>query len=179
MNNVIDTKNEYRDRTRVEIENLVPWNVGFQARTILGSRFEGVIVPGCAYNEDGTYHPSVYRQLTLEEVITQISIENKAFCGVDGKGSHACFRICDFELYKVAFDLPNATEYPIQLTNEEIDKLLKITDVKKFKTRLDELVVTESEKFQLAIAVANYPKFEDLSFKIVNLIEAKTGRKIQ
>ena len=51
--------------------------------------------------------------------------------------------------------------------------------MKKFKTRLDELVVTESEKFQLAIAVANYPKFEDLSFKIVNLIEAKTGRKIQ
>ena len=75
--------------------------------------------------------------------------------------------------------MPDATEYPVQLTYEEIEKLLKITDVKKFKARLDELVVTESEKFQLAIAVANYPKFEDLSFKIVNLIEAKTGRKIQ
>ena len=68
MNNVIDTKNEYRDRTRVEIENLVPWSVGFQARTIQGSRFEGVIVPGCAYKEDGTYHPSVFRRLPIRSL---------------------------------------------------------------------------------------------------------------
>ena len=75
--------------------------------------------------------------------------------------------------------MPVATEYPVQLTHEEIEKILKITDVKKFKARLDELVVTESEKFQLAISVANYQKIDDLPIKIVNLIEAKTERKIQ
>ncbi len=179
MNNVISTTTEFRDRTRVEIENLVPWDVGVQIRTISGERFNGANVPGSRYHFDGTFHKSIYRQLTLEEVITQISLENPAFCGIDGKGSHACFRICDFELYKAAFDLPDATEYPVQLTHEEIEKILKITDVKKFKARLDELVVTESEKFQLAISVANYQKIDDLPIKIVNLIEAKTERKIQ
>lgn len=176
MNNVLDTANEYRDRTRVEVENLVPWTVGFKGYTLPGNN--SVLVPGSTFNDDGTRNKSIYRQLSLEEVITQISCENKAFCGIDGKGSHACFRICDFELYKVAFDLPDATEYPVQLTNEEIDKLLKITDPKKFKAKLDELVVTDSEKFLLAIATANYPKFDELSFNIVKMIEKKTERNI-
>lgn len=176
MNNVMDTMTEYRDRTRVEIENLCPWSVGFKSYTIPGDGNHSVIVPGSEFAVDGTRKKSIYRHLTLEEVITQISRENSAFCGVDGKGTHAAFRICDFELYKVAFDLSDATEYPIQLTQEEIDKLLKIKEPKKFKAKMDELVVTESEKYTLAIAVSNYEHFEEISFKILQLIEKKTGR---
>ena len=35
MANIVNTTSEYLDRQRVEIENLMPWEVGFRARAVL------------------------------------------------------------------------------------------------------------------------------------------------
>lgn len=176
MNNVLNTANEYRDRTRVEVENLLPWAVGFQAYTL--AERKGIVVEGGHFKEDGSYKKSVYRQLTLEEIIEQISSENIAFIGTDGKGAHACFKICDFELYKVAFDLPDATEFPIQLTQEAVENLLKINDQKKFKKELEELVVTPSEKRAFAHFLVNNKRVNELPLSILKYIENYTSMKI-
>ena len=172
MNNIVSTTTEYRDRTRVEIENLLPWQVGFKPYTLPEKK--GVILDG-GYFKDGEYKKSIFRQMTLEELITQISCENVAFIGTDGKGSHAAFRICDFEIYKVAFDLPDATDLPVQLTQDAISKLLKISDLKKFKKGLEELVVTQSEKRAFAYYVINAPILNEIPLSILREIEMYTG----
>lgn len=177
MSDIISTTTEYRDRTRVEIENLLPWAVGFQTYTLADKK--GIVVEGGHFKiEDGSYKRSFYRQLTLEEIIEQISSENIAFIGTDGKGTHACFRICDFELYKAAFDLPDATEFPIQLTQEAVENLLKINDQKKFKKELEELVVTPSEKRAFAHFLVNNKRVNELPLSILKYIENYTSMKI-
>lgn len=176
MSDIISTTTEYRDRTRVEIENLLPWSVGFQPHTLADKK--GIVVEGGHFNADGSYKKSFYRQLTLEEVIEQISAENVAFIGTDGKGAHACFKICDFELYKTAFDLPDATEFPVQLTQEAVENLLKINDQKKFKKELEELVVTQSEKRAFAHFLVNNKRVNELPLSILKHIERYTEMKI-
>ena len=50
-----------------------------------------------------------------------------------------------------------------------------ITDIKEFNKRLDELVITSSEKKAFAHYISNHPSFNDLSFAFIKSIEAKTG----
>ena len=176
MSSIVSTTTEYRDRTRVEIENLMPWSVGFQTYTLVEKN--GAIVNGGSYDDKGNYQNFIYRQLTLEEIITQISINSKCFVGIDGKGSHACFRIRDLELYKVAFDLPDATDFPIQLTQAAIEKLININDPKKFKKELEELVVTPSEKKAFAYFLVNHKRVNELPLSLLKYIEDYTEMNI-
>lgn len=154
---------EFEPKTRIKVENLVPWEVGFPCYTIRGKE-QGLVLQG----------GQICGQLTYEEIEEQINSQNIAFCGVDGKGAHACLRICDFEAYKDLFQVPDITDYPIQLTKNAIDELLKITDIKEFNKRLDELVTTSSEKKALVQYISNHPSFNDLSFAIIKSIETKT-----
>ena len=155
---------KFEPKPRIKVENLVPWEVGFPCYTIRGKE-QGLIISGS----------QIHGQLTYEEIEEQINSENVAFCGVDGKGTHACLRICDFEAHKALFQEPNITDYPIQLTKKAIDELLMITDIKEFNKRLDELVITSSEKKAFAHYISNHPSFNDLSFAFIKSIEAKTG----
>jgi len=74
--------------------------------------------------------------------------------------------------------LPDATEFPIQLTQEAVDNLLKINDQKKFKKELEELVVTPSEKRALAHFLVNSKRVNEMPLSILKYIENYTGMKI-
>ena len=143
MANIVNTTSEYLDRQRVEIENLMPWEVGFPARA------------------------------------DHLMMTQGGYCvGTDGEGKHACFRINDLELYKTVFDLPDAKDLPVQLTQEAIENLFKITTAKKFREELEKLVVTDSEKKAFAYFTVYHPKLKELPFAILKSVENYTGISI-
>ena len=108
---------------KVKILNILPYDIGFATKS---NPFGFVIAGG-----------KVDTQLTIAELEELVHDENPALVGVDGKGSHATLKILDFEIYKKVFDLPDATEEPFYLTEEEMERLLKIKNPDEFKAELD------------------------------------------
>ena len=156
------TKVEFADKQNVEIENLMPWSVGFPAYVTLSNLSGGFCVSGGKhiYLEDSDsekYLKGTFK-MTVEELREQINSGNRAFVGTDGYGKHACMRINDLELYRFVFNLPDAKELPVQLTQEAISELLDIDEPKKFKEELKNLVHTDSEKKAFAYFVWKHPK---------------------
>ena len=129
------TVNDLSLSDRVSIDNLCAWTVGFvseeNGKTILmGSNIKN------------------YKRLTLAEVDSQVKIGNIAFCGVDGLGSHAAFKINDPLVREYVFGEDIS---PVQLTVDAVNDLFASKSKKEFHDRLSSLVVTESEKKMIAI----------------------------
>lgn len=179
MGTIKDTSGEYLDRQRVEIENLMPWDVGFPTRTMNG---EGCILNGGSYiylpDKNEYQYKRGISKMTVEEICAQINAGNIGFVGRDGAGQHACIRINDLELYKTVFDLPDAKELPIQLTQEAVGNLFKISNVKKFEEELKKLVVTQSEKKAFAHFASYYLKLNEMPLVIIRKIEEHIGLNI-
>lgn len=92
-----NTKVEFTDKQNVEIENLMPWSVGFKAYVTLSNLSGGFCVSGGKhiYLEDSDsekYLKGTFK-MTVEELREQINSGSRAFVGTDGYGKHACMRI--------------------------------------------------------------------------------------
>lgn len=174
-----NTKVEFTDKQNIEIENLMPWSVGFPAISTLSHLGGGFCIEGgkYIYLEDSDTYKYVKGKfkMTVEELRNQIGRGNRAFVGTDGYGKHACMRINDLELYKAVFDLPEAKELPVQLTQEAISEIFEIDDPKKLKEALKNLVNTYSEKKAFAYFVLNHPKLNDVPYSFIKAIEDYTG----
>ena len=143
---------------RVPIDNLCDWDIHF--RSLEANR--DLYIAGGVKN---------YRQLTVAEIDSQVKTGNEAFCGIDGYGLHAPIRIIDPVIREYVF---GADTNPKQLTEDNVRELLKISDKKKFKDSLEDLVVTNSEK-RMIVLVAERVGIEDVeSFKIA-AIEKMSG----
>lgn len=158
--------NILNDRKHIKVVNLMPFSVGL-GRTNMHPM--GVLCKGDSANSD----------MTLDEIKQFVDCGNTGIIGIDGKGTHAPIRICDFEMYKMAFNCPEAKDYPLQLTYDEIEKLLKITNEKKFCNRLKELVYTESEKKAFAYIVWSKELTKNLFSWQVKAMEDHTGYEIE
>ena len=173
------TKVEFADKQNVEIENLMPWSVGFPAYVTLSNLSGGFCVSGGKhiYLEDSDsekYLKGTFK-MTVEELREQINGGNRGFVGTDGHGKHACMRINDLELYRYIFNLPDAKELPVQLTQEAISELLDIDEPKKFKEELKNLVHTDSEKKAFAYFVWKHPKINEVPYSMIKAMEDYTG----
>lgn len=153
---------------RVSIDNLCAWTVGFV------SEENGKTILMGANIKD-------YKRLTLAEVDSQVKTENIAFCGVDGLGSHAAFRINDPLVREYVFGEDIS---PIQLTEDAVKDLLASKTKKEFYDKLSSLVVTESEKKMIAIMCADndlYPSIntEETPSYMLSAIENISGLKLE
>ena len=113
--------------------------------------------------------------MTVEELREQINGGNRGFVGTDGYGKHACMRINDLELYRYIFNLPDAKELPVQLTQEAISALFDIDDPKKFKEELQNLVHTDSEKKAFAYFAWKHPKINEVPYSMIKAMEDHIG----
>lgn len=158
------TVNDLSLSDRVSIDNLCAWTVGFvseeNGKTILmGSNIKN------------------YKRLTLAEVDSQVKIGNIAFCGVDGLGSHAAFRINDPLVREYVFGEDIS---PVQLTVDAVNDLFASKSKKEFHDKLSSLVVTESEKKMIAIMCSDkdlYPTVntDEVPSYMLAEIEAVSG----
>ena len=160
----IRTVNDLSLSDRVSIDNLCAWTVGFvseeNGKTILmGSNIKN------------------YKRLTLAEVDSQVKIGNIAFCGVDGLGSHAAFKINDPLVREYVFGEDIS---PVQLTVDAVNDLFASKSKKEFHDKLSSLVVTESEMKMIAIMCSDkdlYPSVntDEVPSYMLAEIEAVSG----
>lgn len=160
----IRTVNDLSLSDRVSIDNLCAWTVGFvseeNGKTILmGSNIKN------------------YKRLTLAEVDSQVKIGNIAFCGVDGLGSHAAFKINDPLVREYVFGEDIS---PVQLTVDAVNDLFASKSKKEFHDKLSSLVVTESEKKMITIMCSDkdlYPSVntDEVPSYMLAEIEAVSG----
>lgn len=153
---------------RVSIDNLCAWTIGFVSE------------------ENGKpiqIDPNIkdYKRLTLAEVDSQVKVGNIAFCGVDGLGSHAAFRINDPLVRESVFGEDIS---PVQLTVDAVNDLLASKNKKEFYDKLSSLVVTESEKKMIAIMCSDkdlYPSIDtnEVPSYMLASIEAVSNTKIR
>ena len=153
---------------RVSIDNLCAWTIGFVSE------------------ENGKpiqIDPNIkdYKRLTLAEVDSQVKVGNIAFCGVDGLGSHAAFRINDPLVRESVFGEDIS---PVQLTVDAVNDLLASKNKKEFYDKLSYLVVTESEKKMIAIMCSDkdlYPSIDtnEVPSYMLASIEAVSNTKIR
>lgn len=147
---------------RVSIDNLCDWDIGFA---------------GIETNRDITIAGGVknFRSLTVAEVDAQVKTGNVAFCGEDGFGRHASIRINDPLIREYVFQ--EAVD-PLQLTEENVRKLLSIQDKKKFHQALSDLVVKNHEKKMITRLVERIGRDDMPSYQIV-AIEKLSGIKFE
>ena len=124
------TVEDIKPSDRVSIDNLCDWVISFEGL----ENNRGINVP------DGVKN---YKNLTVSEVDAQVKTGNKGFCGTDGFGAHAPFRINDPLIREYVFG--EAVD-PVQLTDDAVRKLLSIQNKQEFYNALESLVVTKSEK---------------------------------
>lgn len=95
--------------------------------------------------------------LSMDEIKTQIQMNNPLFVGTDGMGSHARIQFVNDAERREAFGLgEEVKQEPIILNDASIKELLAIKTKTKFKDKLNQLVHTEAEKRMLVeIAFAN------------------------
>ena len=120
---------------RVSIDNLCGWTIGFVSEE-----------NGKSIQID----PNIkdYKRLTLAEIDSQVKVGNVAFCGVDGLGSHAAFKINDPLVREYVFGEDIS---PVQLTVDAVNDLFASKSKKELHDKLSSLVVTESEKKMISI----------------------------
>lgn len=166
------TRNKAKVRTvddlslseRVSIDNLCDWTIGFVSE----ENGKPILIDS---------HIKDYKRLTLAEVDSQVKIGNVAFCGVDGYGSHAAFKINDPLVREYVFGDDIS---PVQLTEDAVNDLLTSKSKKEFHDKLSSLVVTESEKKMIAIICADndlYPSVntDEVPSYMIAEIEAISG----
>lgn len=138
----LEAKNGRR-KDRVEVKNLRCYAIGFpDADKKYGH--PGFLIQG--YERNTT--------LSLEEVYGQINqAGNIAFVGTDGKGKNASLRIVDPVVRAYCFDEEKLD--PLQLTDENIKKLLAMNDKNKFSAFMEELIATEGDKKEISFRMAN------------------------
>lgn len=121
---------------RVKIENLMGWDIGFHQypRAMEPHILPSIVIKGEEINNE----------MTLRDLMEQISRNNFAFCGIDGYGAHAPLRIVEDNIRYMVF---NRFIDPKQLTRERIsDFLFKKKDaLDKFKNAMLDTIVTNSE----------------------------------
>lgn len=153
------------DRQHIKVVNLFPFDVGLGTTKLHPT---GILCEGNGANSE----------MTLDEIKQFVDCGNAGIVGIDGIGTHAPIRICDFEMYKMAFNCPEAKDYPLQLTYDEIEKLLKITNEKNFCNRLKELVFTANEKKAFAYIIWSKGLTKNLFSWQVKAMEEHTGYEI-
>ena len=156
------TVDDVKPSDRVSIDNLCDWDIGFV---------------GIETNRDITIAGGVknFRSLTVAEVDAQVKTGNIAFCGEDGFGKHASIRINDPLIREYVFQ--KAVD-PLQLTEENVRKLLSIQDKKKFHQTLSDLVVKDHEKKMITRLVERVGRDDMPSYQIV-AIEKLSGIKFE
>lgn len=107
------------------------------------------------------------------DIVELVQDGYKFLVGMDGDGSHATLWIDNKEL-REEFYFENAEDEVKQkvLDKEKIKEILAIKDLKKFKTALEDSVVTSYEKFGIMKA-ASLAKFNDGSK--IRLMQEHTG----
>ena len=140
-------KDDLSFNDRVSIDNLCAWVVGFVSEEN-GRAIQ--IDPGVVN----------YKKLTLAEVDSQVKVGNIAFCGIDGFGSHAAFRINDPLVRESVFGEDIS---PVQLTVDAVNDLLASKNKKEFYNKLSSLVVTDSEKKMIAIMCSDSERYPDVN----------------
>lgn len=146
-----------RRKDRVEIVNLYAWDCGFRDADNKEGHV-GYIMPGGQSNT----------KLTIEEVYAQVrEVQNPFFCGQDGMGAHATLRIVDPVIRAYVFDVDKSE--PLQLTQENIKKLLEMDSQAQFMDFMNELIVNQNEARQIAYLVEN---------NLLNLDETAGWKKI-
>ena len=156
-----ETKTIFSEREKVRFKNLRPWDIGFDAVC----NHDSILIEG----------NTTMTRLSIQEIYEQVQRGNPAFCGVDGYGKHAPFRILDEEKYRYIFDTDSGL--PEQMNEELIEELLKIRDRKKFEKRLDEVVLTRGDERHLAYVVGNRNDLDDFPGWMIKMIEKKTGHR--
>lgn len=137
------TKDDLSLSDRVSIDNLCAWVVGFVSEEN-GRAIQ--IDPGVTN----------YKKLSLAEVDSQVKVGNVAFCGVDGFGSHAAFKINDPLVREYVFGEDIS---PVQLTVDAVNDLLSSENKKEFHDKLSSLVETDSEKKMIAIMCSDSDRY--------------------
>lgn len=152
---------------RVSIDNLCGWTIGFVSEE-----------NGKSIQID----PNIkdYKRLTLAEVDSQVKVGNIAFCGIDGFGSHAAFKINDPIVREYVFGEDIS---PVQLTEDAVKDLLASKSKKEFHDKLSSLVVTESEKKMIAIMCSDRDIYssintDEIPSYMIAEIEAISGLNI-
>lgn len=117
--------------------------------------------------------------LSMDEIKTQIQMNNPLFVGTDGMGSHARIQFVNDAERREAFGLgEEVKQEPIILNDASIKELLAIKTKTKFKEKLNQLVHTEAEKRMLVeIAFANGAENAE-SWKVDALRELSKDVKI-
>lgn len=156
----VKTIDDVKISDRVSIDNLFSWNICFQS----SESNRGIIIS-----------PDVkdFKQLTVAEVDSQVKLHNVAFCGTDGFGAHAAFRIKDPLIREYVF---GADTNPIQLTEDSVRDLLNTKNRNEFTRKLEELVVTRSEK-KMIISVAKRIGVDDVESYKTAAIENISGSR--
>ena len=121
----------------VLVNNLNPWPLYFKRATGIGD----IMIPAEAKG---------FPLLSMDEIKTQIQMNNVMFTGTDGMGSHARIQIIDEEQRKEAFGITGTdVKAPVLLDASAVKELLAIRAKGKFHDRLAELVQTDAEKRML------------------------------
>lgn len=112
-----DQMESNKTRKKIEIQNLSALEVSFYPETLKDENsLKGILL--------NPFESS--KKFDYAEIEAQIRANNILFVGRDGKGKNATIRICDFEMHKDLFDLPDATEYPAQLTKDIIAREIRL-----------------------------------------------------
>lgn len=159
---VLKSVEDIKPSDRVSIDNLCDWDIYFSGI----ENNKDIVISGGVKN---------YRNLTVAEVDAQVKVGNFVFCGTDGSGTHASIRINDPLIREYVFQ---EQVDPIQLTEDNVKKVLDIDDKNEFKKALSELVVLKHEKRMINRIVERIGRDDMPSYKIV-AIEKLSGIKFE
>ena len=157
-------KREIKDTDRVVISNNRNWNLDFVS-TETG---RDITIPAAVKH---------WKKLTVAEVEGQIQTENGFFVGVDGRGNNAAIEIEDKEIRDYLFHLEgNEGDGIIVLNVESVRELLAIDNKNEYERRLNELVVSKSDK-KMIIPLAIEAGIDDVASYKISMIEKISGYK--
>lgn len=142
---------------KVKIKNMCTWDLLFSRHNGIGD----IKVPA-----------NKFELITVEEIQSQVQLENKMFTGTDGQGSNARIYIDDEETrVLMGFDSEDGKTKQIVLTEDEIKRILGLKTLSSFKENIENKVVTEPQK-KLFIEIAKQVKLND--FDKIKFVEEYT-----
>lgn len=157
-------KREFNDTDRVVISNNRNWNLDFVS-TETG---RDITIPANVKH---------WKKLTIAEIQGQIQTDNSFFVGTDGRGNNAAIEIEDREVRDFLFHLEgNEGDSMIILNTDSVKKLLAIDNKAEYERRLNELVVSKSDK-KMIIPLALEVGIDDVASYKITLIEKVSGFK--
>lgn len=161
-----NTSEEIKERPldleeKVKVTSIADWEVEFNRLEGLGSiRFSG--------------QGSV--RIPRSEIIAQVQNNNKLFCGIDGKGSHATLFIDDVPTrIEVGFESKDGKIKQVVFGDDVVVKLFNCKNQATFESSLKETIKTRSEKFALIKAI---PRLKINDFSKIRFAEQYTGFKV-